>query len=87
MKPLARTRVYVDPHGENLARFVSVKKRLIAAGYPSASGAGYGAYGAEMVITSATKDQAKAVLASASYAADLRYSNMLSLSGPLSVRL
>jgi hypothetical protein len=71
----AKTRI--DIEGGALARFTAVQRRLKAAGYATMSGAGYGAYGTDMVLTSATASQAKAVLDGTTFAAALTYDKPL----------
>jgi hypothetical protein len=72
----AITCVYIADGG--LSRFTSVKKRLKDAGHGAMSGAGYGAYGTEMVLTSATEKQARAVLDKVTFADALTYSKPVS---------
>lgn len=69
----AQSYIYMshDRRGENLARYGSVKKRLIAAGYRVASGAGHGAYGSSMVMSDASGAEATQALSDAPFFEEL----------------
>jgi hypothetical protein len=66
-----RTHVYVDPKADrgsaNMARYNSVKRRLLAAGHSASSGSGWGAGAFELVRTSATNAAAHKALRDAPY--------------------